>query len=129
MSIHVEAHLPSELYKTTLRSPDGKEWIADEPADKGGKNLGPSPQELLASSLASCTSITLKMYLQHKAWLHGHIKVSVDLLPGSPVQFVSRIRIEGDFTVEQQNRLMHVAKACPVHKILSSDCQIHTEFT
>ena len=32
---------------------------ADEPEDMGGEDMGPSPQELLAASLASCTAITM----------------------------------------------------------------------
>ena len=32
---------------------------ADEPEDSGGDDEGPSPQELLAASLASCTAITI----------------------------------------------------------------------
>ena len=30
----------------------------DEPENQGGQDMGPSPQELLAASLASCTAVT-----------------------------------------------------------------------
>ena len=50
---------------------------ADEPADQGGEDTGPSPQELLAASLASCTAITMEMYAQRKGWNIGDVEVAV----------------------------------------------------
>ena len=48
---------------------------ADEPQDEGGDDSGPSPQELLAASLASCTAITMEMYAQRKGWNIGGVEV------------------------------------------------------
>lgn len=39
----------------------------DEPADHGGHDEGPTPQELLAASLASCTAVTVEMYADRKS--------------------------------------------------------------
>ena len=33
--------------------------VADEPSEQGGEDRGPTPQELLAASLAACTAITM----------------------------------------------------------------------
>lgn len=48
----VSSSIETELYKIDIKSPTGNVVIADEPIDKGGKNLGFSPKELLAASLA-----------------------------------------------------------------------------
>ena len=74
----------------------GHEVAADEPADSGGDDLGPSPQELLAASLASCTAITIEMYATRKGWDIGDIEVEVDYEPaqrGSPTKFQMDVRL------------------------------------
>ena len=66
------------------------ELTADEPKDQGGDDEGPSPQELLAASLASCTAITMEMYAQRKGWEVGDMSVDVNYEPaqrGSPTRF------------------------------------------
>ena len=42
------------------------EFNVDEPLDKGGLDTAAKPSELLGAALASCTSITLQMYMNHK---------------------------------------------------------------
>ena len=54
---------------------------ADEPEDSGGDDMGPSPQELLAASLASCTAITIEMYANRKKWNIDGLEVDVDYTP------------------------------------------------
>src|SRR3954449_8589796 len=54
---------------------------ADEPEDIGGRDLGPSPEELLAASLASCTAITMQMYADRKGWDMTGVEVDCDYEP------------------------------------------------
>jgi len=95
--------------------------VADEPKDEGGDDSGPSPQELLAASLASCTAITIEMYAKRKGWELGDVTVHVEYEPaqrGSPTRFRMVVDFPKELPEEQRERLMQIAAKCPVHRTL-----------
>ena len=100
------------------------ELTADEPKDQGGEDDGPSPQELLAASLASCTAITMEMYAQRKGWDIGGVEVEAEYTPaerGCPTRFSLTLRLPSDLTDEQVERLRVIAAKCPVHRTLDGE--------
>lgn len=101
----------------------GHRLIVDETVDDGGGDAGPSPTELLAASLASCTTITIVMYADRKGWDVGAIEVGVNFsepsVDGDP-SFEVKIRIPADLTDEQRERILVIASKCPVHKTLAA---------
>jgi putative redox protein len=103
----------------------GHHWItADEPEDDGGDDEGPSPQDLLAGSLASCTAITIEMYAKRKGWNIGEIAVDVNYEPaqrGSPTKFSMKVELPKELPEEQRERLMQIAAKCPVHRTLEGE--------
>ena len=97
---------------------------ADEPKDHGGDDSAPSPQELLAASLASCTAITMEMYAERKGWELGDVTVDVDYEPaqrGSPTRFKLVVNFPKELTEEQRERLMQIGAKCPVHRVLEGE--------
>jgi putative redox protein len=97
---------------------------ADEPREHGGDDAGPSPQELLAASLASCTAITMEMYAQRKGWNVGEVAVDVDYEPaqrGSPTKFTMDVRLPKELPEDQREKLMQIAAKCPVHRTLEGE--------
>ena len=97
---------------------------ADEPEGSGGDDMGPSPQELLAASLASCTAITIEMYAKRKGWDIGDIAVDVDYEPaqrGSPTKFKMVLNLPKELPEDQRERLMQIAAKCPVHRTLEGE--------
>jgi putative redox protein len=97
---------------------------ADEPVDAGGDDAAPSPQELLAASLASCTAITLEMYAQRKGWDVGPVEVDCQYSPaerGCPTRFELVVRLPEGLDEEQVQRLMQIAAKCPVHRTLDGE--------
>jgi putative redox protein len=96
----------------------------DEPTDQGGDDAGPSPQELLAASLASCTAITMEMYAQRKGWDVGDVEVTADYTPaerGTPTRFNLVLRFPDSLSDEQVERLRIIAAKCPVHRTLDGE--------
>jgi putative redox protein len=97
---------------------------ADEPEQNGGDDAAPSPQELLAASLASCTAITVEMYAKRKGWDIGDVAVDVDYEPaqrGSPTKFKMVLNLPKELPEEQRERLMQIAAKCPVHRTLEGE--------
>ena len=97
---------------------------ADEPKEQGGTDEGPSPQELLAASLASCTAVTIEMYARRKGWAIGEVEVDVNYEPaqkGSPTKFTMAVRLPKELPQEQSERLMQIAAKCPVHRTLEGE--------
>jgi putative redox protein len=97
---------------------------ADEPRKDGGNDEGPSPQELLAASLASCSAVTLEMYADRKGWNLGEVSVDVRYEPaqrGSPTRFEMTVKLPKELSEEQRERLMQIVARCPVHRTLEGE--------
>lgn len=100
------------------------ELVADEPEDVGGTDEGPSPQQLLAASLASCSAITMEMYANRKGWDVGDVAVDVVYEPaqrGSPTKFTMSVELPKELSSEQREKLMQIVTKCPVHRTLEGE--------
>jgi putative redox protein len=96
----------------------------DEPTDKGGEDQGPSPQEILAASLAACTAITMEMYAKRKGWNVAGVTVDCEYAPaerGHPTQFKLVMKMPAHLSEEQVEKLSVIAAKCPVHRTLEGE--------
>ncbi|MCH9705560.1 MAG: bifunctional alpha/beta hydrolase/OsmC family protein [Proteobacteria bacterium] len=116
------------------------ELVADEPSSLGGSNTGPTPYGYLLSALGACTAITLRMYANLKKL--PLTKVTVTLRhekkhiedcaecenKANKVDRITRVlKIEGDLSEEQRQRMLVIADKCPIHKTLNTPVIIETE--
>ncbi|MFL0146513.1 OsmC family protein [Tenacibaculum maritimum] len=107
------------------------------PTNFGGNDFGPSPYEYLSASIASCTTMTLKLYAQRKQWdlkevyvYISHSKkhaeeLGLDTL-GSIDHISKKIKLIGNLDDKQRERLKNIASKCPVHKTVASEVFFET---
>ncbi|MEO0752268.1 MAG: alpha/beta fold hydrolase [Pseudomonadota bacterium] len=112
--------------------------LADEPEAYGGTDRGLTPYGFLSTGLGACTSMTIRMYARRKGWPLAHVQVDVShdkvhaqdagQQTGAKADTFRRIiKLEGDLTEEQRQRLLEVADRCPVHRTLESSAVIKTQ--
>jgi putative redox protein len=93
----------------------------DEPEALGGEGSAPAPHELFPAALAACVSTTVVMYGRTKDWDLGDVTVEVDYdHRATPRRFEILIRLSGDLSREQLERLEKVAAACPVRSAIEA---------
>lgn len=103
-------------------------FLADEPAAQGGQDSGPAPFELVLGGLAACTAATLRMYAQRKSWplLGVDVEVEMESGPAGRATIHRRLKLQGQLSGEQRERLLHIANACPAHRLLTQGADIDT---
>lgn len=100
-------------------------WISDEPLELNGQDSGPTPKEFFLSALASCISITLRMYAQPRYWDIGEIIVDLEMKElDDRTEIVKTIEFSGKLTDEQRSRLLEISDRCPVAKLLKKPIEI-----
>lgn len=118
--------------KFQLQLQTGKhQLIADEPANYGGMDSGPSPFQLLGAALASCMTMTVRLYAEQKSWPVKRIRTNVghtrELDQSPRDRFDVRLTFEGDLDAEQRTRMVEIAGKCPVHKALTEGARFTIE--
>ena len=109
--------------------------LADEPVSLGGADAGPAPIEFVMAGLGACTSMTLRMYAEHKELPLKRVHVDlrhekIRAADQPPVDRIERIiTLEGDLTPEQRQRMLEIANKCPVYRTLTSNIQIESTIT
>lgn len=121
-----EARIDNSHYRTVIMAGDHT-IVSDEPWASGGADEGISPQGLLLASLGSCTAITLRMYIDRKMWPVDEIIVGMEMFKESEDRVIAiQLNFKGSLSEEQKSRLVQIAEACPIHKMLACKIIIET---
>jgi len=117
--------------------------FADEPTSVGGLDSGPSPYDFLSIALGACTSMTLRLYAEHKKLTLGRISVDVSHAKihardceectepergsGARIDRFERvISVDGEVSEELRAKIAEIATKCPVHQTLETVAKIAT---
>jgi putative redox protein len=112
-------------FATKVTTDDGHEITIDEPASAGGADTGPSPRRLLAASVASCVSITIRMYAERKDWDVSGLEVTTEIDEtsprGEPTPIHTSVTLPEHLDDDQRERILRIAEKCPVHATLEGE--------
>lgn len=106
---------------------------ADEPVADGGTDTGLTPSEMVMGALGSCIAITMQMYAQRKGWPLEGVEIELDYerfkgadyeLHDGDDRYVHEIRkgirLQGDLSDEQRQRILDIGGKCPVHRLIAT---------
>jgi putative redox protein len=100
--------------------------VADVPREKGGAGNGFGPHELLEAALATCLTMTVRMYAaKHALPLTGaSCEVRIDRSVPGAVTLNYDLTLDGPLTPEQRRQLRDAAGRCPVANTLTGTIQL-----
>ena len=120
-----------ENYQVQVSSAEHS-WIADESRGVGGDELGPDPFDQLLGALGSCTVATVYYYVTQQeipvtglsATMEADWKGEGD---DKTYSVAVTVKLTGDLSDQDVERIKRAALRCPVHQILSESAEIRTE--
>ena len=129
----VSVSIGKENYRTSITA--GKHTtIVDEPKEVGGTDLGPTPDQLLLSSLGACKAITGRMYADRKEWKLDKIIINLQidkehLKKEKETNITCEVTLIGDLQPEHRERLLSVIDRCPIHRKLTGPVKIESRLS
>ena len=95
----------------------------DLSVEQGGEGSGPTPHDLYDAALGACKALTVLWYAKRKNIPVEVIEVSVERDASQERTGIYRLSTEltltGPLSAAQRDELLHVARKCPVHKLMT----------
>ena len=132
------ATIDRNKYKTVITTGNHR-LVGDEPAPFG-QDLGPNPYDFLLVSIGTCVAMTLRMYADRKGWDLQKVEVELDQSrihakdcedceseEGYIHLIEKRLKITGDLSPQQRQRLLEISEKCPVQKTLTHEIRVKSD--
>jgi putative redox protein len=124
--------LENEGMQTTIHTRHHT-YHTDEPFDAGGNDTMVTPMEMVMGALGSCIAMTMKMYADRKKWNLERVEVTVESERFNAKDYPEyegdehyvheirkRVKLFGDLSDDQRNRILEIGGKCPVHRLLAT---------
>ena len=126
MSHSIENKYVGELRTESTHLKSSNVIITDAPTDNNGKGNAFSPTDLVASALCSCMTTVMGICANKNQFDLPNSTAHITKVMSSHPRRISKIIVEINFdknNISEQNieKLIAVAKGCPVAQSLSSD--------
>ena len=126
MSHSIENRYSGDLRTESTHLKSSRTIITDAPIDNNGKGNAFSPTDLVASALCSCMTTVMGICAEKNNFELPYSKSNVTKVMSSNPRRISKIILEINFeknnlSDQQKEKLIAVAKGCPVAQSLSKD--------
>ncbi len=101
--------------------------VGDEPVASKGTDLGLAPTELVLAGIAMCKVATVRNVARRKGWTIGDVDAELSQVVtrekggNMSTRVETVIKIEGDITEEQKEKLIKEADNCYVTRVIRGD--------
>ena len=106
-------------------------FSSDLSEDDGGRDLAPSPSELLVGSLGVCVAIMVQRYCDRHGYADGEVSASVAYELADDPKRIGAVTIDleipKDVPEEKKEAIRRIAEACPIHGTLTHPPDIDLE--
>ena len=126
MSHSIENRYSGDLRTESTHLKSSRTIMTDAPRDNNGKGNAFSPTDLVASALCSCMTTVMGICAEKNNFALPNSKSNVTKVMSSNPRRISKIILEINFeknnlSDQQKEKLIAVAKGCPVAQSLSKD--------
>ena len=126
MSHSIENRYLGDLRTESTHLKSSRTIITDAPIDNNGKGNAFSPTDLVASALCSCMTTVMGICAEKNNFKLPNSKSNITKVMSSNPRRISKIILEINFeknnlSDQQKEKLIAVAKGCPVAQSLSKD--------
>lgn len=107
-------------------------WIADQTLEEGGTDTGPTPVEMMVSSLGACVATMIGYYAQQKKIDVNEMTVDVAFEKEKNPYRVTKIDVKVNYPGNPERKLQkileRISRTCIVHHTFAAPPQINLKF-